>query len=511
MLRRALAVVLGVAGAVFAMPPMPGGNAVTGRRWPGRVNQPEPVRKPTDQPAKIVVLLVDFSDNPANHSRAEFDDLLFGSGTRSMRDYFLETSYGALSVGGTVAGWYRMDHPYSYYLGDSFGIYGEFPHNSQGLVNDVIAKADPDIDFTQFAGSDRRVSSLLIVHAGPGAEETGSHSDIWSHKWQLSDLTFGSPGTIQTDDGATIDAFSVQPERFAGGGLISIGVFCHEYGHILGMPDLYDTDYSSSGLGSFCLMAAGSWARASESDPPGSSPVHPCAWNKYLLGWVVPDSIEQGVRDSIGGARLPAAATAAVSFRILRNPGGVDWRPASAGDGEYFMVENRERVGFDAGLPGSGLLILHVDESQTGNEDESHPLVGILQADGSASYALPSGDRGTADDLWNSSDTGVSNMTVPSTAFYDGVQSGAVVERISAGGAEMTANLRIAPLFLGQVYSFPNPVIVRGAADRATIVYTPTDTMRLAGQFPEFTVRLFNLAGEPVRLLDAADEISREH
>jgi immune inhibitor A len=494
------------------MPPMPGTDPRrTGLRWPGRVETPEPVRKFTDQPAKVLVLLVDFSDNGQTHSRDELNSLLFGTGNRSMRDYYLEASYDGLSVNGTIAGWYRLDQPYSYYLGDSFGIYGEFPHNSQGLVTDLVAKADPDIDFSQYASSDHAVDGLLVVHAGPGAEETGNERDIWSHKWQLSDPVFGSPGTVRTDDGATIDAYSMQPERFANRGLVSIGVFCHEYGHILGMPDLYDTDYSGNGLGNFCLMAAGSWARASQSAAPGSSPVHPCAWNKYLLGWVRPESVEQGVRDSIAGAELPAAATAPVSYRILRNPAGMDWKPTSPGDGEYFLVENRQQTGFDAGLPGSGLLILHVDESQTGNQSEEHPLVGILQADHSASYALPAGDRGGADDLWRQSDTGVSNMTVPSTAFYDGVQSGVVIQGISASGSDMTADMRVAPLFLGKVYSFPNPVIVRGANDRATIVYTPTDTQRLAGRYPAFKVRIYNIAGEPVRLLDRSDEVRPDH
>jgi len=163
---------------------------------------------------------------------------------------------------------------------------------------------------------------LLVVHAGPGAEETGNPRDIWSHKWQLSDATFGSPGPVQTQDGVTVDAFSVEPERFENGRLMSIGVFCHEFGHLLGMPDLYDTDYSTYGLGGFCVMAAGSWARASQSDPPGSCPVLPCAWNKYLLGWVRPESVEQGGVDSVESAHLPAAATNPAAYRVLANPGG---------------------------------------------------------------------------------------------------------------------------------------------------------------------------------------------
>ncbi len=458
------------------------------------------------------MLLADFSDNSHTHEQAALQGLLFDTGKGSMTDYYLEASYGNLTLSGRVAGWYRMDQSYSYYLGDSFGIYGDFPHNSQGLVTDLVRKADPDIDFSQYdADNDGVVDGLLVVHAGPGAEETGNIRNIWSHKWQLSDPVFGSPGPVQTNDGVSVDVFSVQPERFEDGGIISIGVFCHEFGHVLGLPDLYDTDYSSSGIGRFCLMAAGSWGRASESDPPGSSPVHPCAWCKYLLGWVQPESLEQGLVDSLAGAGIGAASAGSCCYRILRNPDGVDWRMTDPGYGEYFLVENRQRTGFDAGLPGSGLLILHVDESRPSNDDETRPLVGILQADGSPDYALPARDRGSDADLWKESDTGVAGFTVPSTAFYDGVQSGVAVRNISASDSVMTADLEIAPLFLGKVYSFPNPVVVVAGSEKATIVYEPTDPERLAGQFPEFKVRIYNLAAAPVRVLDDEEEVNLEH
>jgi len=495
------------------MPPMPGRDArAAGHRWPGAVNRPEPVRLTVDQSGDILVLLVDFSDNAQSHASPEFERLLFASGSSSMRDYYLEASFGSLTIEGQIAGWYRADQPYSYYLGDSFGIYGDFPHNSQGLVTALVRAADPDVDFSRFDyDHDGVVDDLLVVHAGPGAEETGDPRDVWSHKWQLSDPVFGSPGPVQTQDGVTVDAFSVEPERFAHGSLMSIGVFCHEFGHLLGMPDLYDTDYSTYGLGYFCLMAAGSWARASESDPPGSCPVHPCAWNKYLLGWVRPESVEQGGVDSVESAHLPAAAANPAAYRVLKNPGGADWRAAGTGGGEYFLVENRQRLGFDRGLPGSGLLILHVDESQTDNSTETHPLVGILQADRSPAYALPMGDLGGDGDLWKQSDTGVRSFTVPSSAFYDGVQSGAAIHGISGSDSFMTASMKIAPMFLGRVYSFPNPVIVRTRSDRATIVYAPTDTERLAGRYPGFKVRIFNLAGEPVRVLDGPDEVNPQH
>ncbi|MGC9110774.1 MAG: M6 family metalloprotease domain-containing protein [candidate division WOR-3 bacterium] len=490
-----------ILGVLLAMPPIPG----NGRRiaMPGKMERPSRRWTMTDRAGRLLVVLVDFSDEQHRFGQGDFQRLIFGAGTGSMRDYYQEISYGSLVIGGEVAGWVRLSNPYSYYLGDSFGIYGNFPHNSQGLIRDLVQAIDASVDFSRYDwDGDGLVDGLLVVHAGPGAEETGQPDNIWSHKWQLSDGVFGSPGPVQTGDGVSVDEYSIQPERFSDGNLISIGVFCHEFGHLLGLPDLYDTDYSSSGLGMFCLMAAGGWARADGNEPYGSSPTHPCAWCKYLLGWVVPESVEVGSRDSIAPAMLVAMATAPVCYRLLDNPGGVDWSVGNPGSGEYFLVENRQRFGFDRGLPGSGLLITHIDEFQQNNDDESHPLVGILRADRSPKFALDPNDRGSDAQLWKESDTGVRNFTTPSTAFYNGVQSGAVIENISASDSIMTATLKIAPLFLGRVYSFPNPVIVRDNRARATIVYTPTDSVRLAGQFPNFKIRIYNIAGEPVRVLE---------
>ncbi|MGQ9707917.1 MAG: M6 family metalloprotease domain-containing protein [bacterium] len=493
-----------------AMPPMPGSD----RRlhFPGRIERAEKVLKPTDRTGALLVILVDFNDNQRTFPRADFQNLLFGSGTGSMKDYYQEVSYGNLVLSGEVAGWVRLNNPYSYYLGDSFGIYGQFPRNSQGLVRDVIGLVDDLIDFSDYDwDGDGFVDGLLLVHAGPGAEETGRISDIWSHKWQLSDPVFGSTGPVQTGDGVSIDGYSIQPERFSDGGFITIGVFAHEFGHLIGLPDLYDTDYSSSGLGNFCLMAAGGWARASETEPYGSSPVHPCVWCKYLLGWIQPDSVEPGLNDSLFFARVLASGSNPCGFRILRNPGGVDWTADGRGRGEYFLIENRQRIGFDRGLTGTGLLILHIDESRANNDNERQPLVGILRADRSPDFALGAGDRGGDAHLWKEDSTGVRHNTVPSTAFYDRTPSGVVIEDISASGSVMTATLKIEPLFLGKVYSFPNPVIKGSNQTQATIVYSPTDSARLAGQFPRFKVRIFNLAGEPVRVLDEEGfEINRE-
>ncbi|HKW50351.1 MAG TPA: M6 family metalloprotease domain-containing protein, partial [Candidatus Eisenbacteria bacterium] len=219
---------------------------------------------------KCVVILLQFSDHPAdtlNHSAADYQDLLFSVGTRpggSFRDYYREVSRGQFDVDGVVIGWYTADSLYSYYTNGLSG-FGVFPKNSQGMVSNAVDRADADIDFSQFDNNgpngvpDGFVDGLFVIHAGPGAEETGSGSDMWSHKFTL-------PGSL-IKDGVRMSAFTTEPEEWAydspittAGGLISIGVFCHEFGHVLGLPDLYDlsgTPDDTEGVGEWDLMGSG--------------------------------------------------------------------------------------------------------------------------------------------------------------------------------------------------------------------------------------------------------------
>src|SRR4029077_10126539 len=110
------------------------------------------------------------------------------------------------------------------------------------------------------------VDAFIVVHPGGGGEQTGNAGDLWSHKW-------GPPGRYSTG-GTQIYAYLTIPED------CRLGVCAHELGHLLfGFPDLYDTDYSSEGIGNWCLMAGGSWNNG------GLTPAHPSAWCKCKQNW----------------------------------------------------------------------------------------------------------------------------------------------------------------------------------------------------------------------------------
>ncbi len=501
---------------LFLMPPNPYADAKIGfhiPRMPGMVDKPVRIERIFGT-KKALVILVDFPDNAYSYAKYNFDSLIYGTSAKSMRNYYQEASYGKLLIDQTslVTDWQRAASTYSYYVGDSFGIYSNYPRNSQGLVYEACRLIDPFVNFAQFdENGDGVVDNVFIVHAGPGAEETGDPRHIWSHKWQLSDNSMGCPGPYQTQEGVRVDHYSTEPEKFnSPASLITVGVFVHEFGHQIGLPDLYDIDYSSNGMGVFCLMAAGSWARAAPSDPPGSSPVHPCAWAKYQLGWSTPVAIERRGLKEIKNAPLPAAATDSTSYRMLEDPKGPDWKESGQGSGEYFLVENRYRAGFDRGLPGNGLLILHIDDRKSDNRDDDHPIVGIMQADGHTSPTLSGSDRGSEADLWKSSSYGFGDTSRPASYDYIGNPTGVWVYNISAAESLMHADLWVTPVLLGRVYSFPNPYVKSQTVNKLIITYVPSDSTEFINTYPEFKVTIFNIAAEKIRTLDVpGSEVDR--
>ncbi|MFH1336746.1 MAG: M6 family metalloprotease domain-containing protein, partial [Candidatus Zixiibacteriota bacterium] len=269
-----------------------------------------------------LVLCVDFRDNEYTYNSAKFDTLLFSKNhvvpTGSFRDYYLENSYGKHDPNGGEYGWVRAPQVYTYYSNGLKGL-GTYPHNAQKLVEDALYAADDSVDYGDYDyNHDGWIDGLIVVHAGPGAEETGNVWQIWSHRWTL-------PSTI-TLDGVNIKDYTMQPEKLANGYLITIGVFCHEWGHFLGINwEEYDPDYSSEGLGDWSVMAKGCY------NNNGRTPAHHSAFCKYLLGWS--NTVVVGSNQT--NAAIPQAETSPVSYRL--------WTSGGMGN-QYFMVENRQKT-----------------------------------------------------------------------------------------------------------------------------------------------------------------------
>ena len=422
-----------------------------------------------------LVILWEFTDHPADqvaHPAGNYDDMMFSTGTfptGSMNDYYLEVSHGAFGVQGVVTGWTTAANTYaSYANGDG----SQDAYTARAMLEDAISELDATIDFSQFdndgadgipdsGDDDGLVDALFFVHAGPGQEQSGDTNDIWSHAWAF-------PGGLATNDGVMFYRYSVEPEEFTDGGQITVGVFAHEYGHVLGLPDLYDTDYSSQGIGEWGLMSGGSWTRR-DGGAPGSSPTHMSAWCKLQMGWVTPTDVTADQ-----SLLVPPAETNAVAYRMFKD--------GFAGADEYFLIENRRRLGFDEGLvrrqqaygyaDPEGLIIYHVDEAATSNANDLHRLVDVVDAspwfDGQGGwwenlddqtadwdkvYGFNRGDNG---DLWpgfsavdaDSSEwvaprdrVTFSDATIPSAGDYECGDTGLVLDNIALAGTDVTLDV----------------------------------------------------------------------
>ena len=357
----------------------------------------------------LPVLLIDFQDQKFKYEAALFDDLLFDRNLedpRSMADYFLEVSYGNLYLYGYTAGWFTSEKNKAYY-GEN-NVYG-YDSNPDDLVREAVIAADPEVDFSLYDNdNDGYVDSVIVIHSGLGEEWGGNENDIWSHQSYISSYT--------TDDGVKVRKYSIQPELEGYGGLVTIGVFCHEFGHVLGLPDLYDEDYTSAGIGDFGLMSYG--ANNSGFGKPGDSPAHPCVWSKAFLGWADVVTINQD-----GVYQFQPVEEEPTCYKVSNGLAST----------EYFLIENRQRILFDKGLPGSngGILVWHVDDKIQNNENENHKMVDLEEAQSNQFLDLYYYYGGNDQDYFRigKSFTPVTNPS--SDSYYGGYQSKVFIFDIS--------------------------------------------------------------------------------
>ena len=372
-------------------------------------------RAPLRGALKVIVVLVDFTDKPMTQTNNHFKELFFSQGvlpTKSVREYFHEVTNGLVDIQGDVVGPFRMPLTLATYAHGAAGLGNALP-NARTMARDAVTASDPTVNFAPYDNNaDGFVDAFIVIHAGAGGEVTGNSGDIWSHKWVLD-------GGAKTVDGTQIFAYLTVPED------CKIGVCAHELGHLLfGFPDLYDTDGTSEGLGNWCLMAGGSWGGG------GDTPVHPSAWCKANQGWVSVDN-----RTANGVVSIHDVKDSHTVYRL--------WKDGGPGS-EYFLAENRQRTGFDVSLPAGGLLLYHVDEAQSGNTDENHYKVALMQADGRRDMEL-NHSRGDAGDPYpgSSGNTSFTNTSTPNSKSYAGANTCVAVTGISASGPIMSANLQV--------------------------------------------------------------------
>ena len=298
---------------------------------------------PTSGSRKLVCILMGFKDKAFSKTQSDFNNLFnqvnytVNGATGSVKDYYLENSYGKFNLDVTVAGPYTASQNMSYYGANDTNGDDVKP---DVLVTEAVTAADATVNYADFDNdNDGNVDGVYVIYAGYGEEAGAPTSTIWAHAWEIPAKTLDGKVIINYSCSAEFDGTS-------GSAMTSIGVICHEFGHVLGAPDYYDTDYDTGGqfdgTGVWDLMAGGSW------NNNGITPAHHNAYTKvYVYGWASATTLTSGSTIS-----MPSSKADANAF----------YRINTATANEYYLIENRQQTGFDASIPGHGLLIFHVNK-----------------------------------------------------------------------------------------------------------------------------------------------------
>ncbi len=312
--------------------------------------------------------------------------------TGSVRDYFYDNSNHIFDPHFDVVG--PVDVPYSC-------RYPNGSDNSDAIFYAALDSIDGQVDFNDYdTDGDGYVDMVFFLVAGFSANYSGNNQGyLWPHMYYL----YWAP----PHDGVNFGLYACSTEIAGWEGYYSdvngIGTFCHEFGHVLGLPDLYDTDYSGGGgesrhPGEWSIMAGGS------GNNFGRDPVGYSLYERYALGFTTPALIEQG-----GEYQLEALDKSNQGLRLN-----------TANQDEYFLIENRQAGKWDRSLPGHGMLVARVDSSDTRvwwqntvNCNPSHMYYELLRAryTGEASDSDPFPGRANV--------TSITNFTNPSLMTWD--------------------------------------------------------------------------------------------
>ena len=388
----------------------------------------------------IPVLLGKYSDVSTTYfNSSDFQNLLFDNNpTGSMKEYYNEISYGNFVVDGDVSGWYN-----------SSLTTGQAVQNTRQYVAEIASLADPDLDYGQYdndgpdnipnsGDDDGYADGLVVVY--PGC--MSGNSNIWPHQSTLSSYEYVTNDASQNGGNIIVSTYMVCPELPGSGNCITdnicpMGVYAHEFGHVLGLPDLYDRDPSdgdSEGLGEWCLMASGSWLGWY-----GDTPSHMSSWCKIELGWMEATSIASN-QNNVSVSQL-----ASTPFALKVWEDDYHWS-------RYFLIENRQQLGFDSQIHGPGLLVYHVDENRgwgsngwsfgAVNDNEENKLVDLESADG-FSHLDDEQNRGDGGDPFpgTSNNRVFNDSSSPSSTRNDGSVTGISVFNISDSDSIMTVDI----------------------------------------------------------------------
>lgn len=289
---------------------------------------------------RCLILLAQFSDKKftMNDPKAFYNRVAnepgFSEGNfkGSVADYFKAQSNGKFEMNFDVMGPYTLGEQAFY--GKNEG--GQQDVNVQAMISGCLGKAAAEgIDFSPYDwDGDGQMEMVFVVYAGRGEATGGGDDTIWPHKGRMTNpVKCGNKTLIN---------YACSNELSTSNEVDGIGTICHEFSHCFGYPDAYDTNYTGLyGMGTWDLMCQGNY------NGNGFTPAGYTAYEKYAAGWITPIELKENT--SVSGMKPLAEGGDAY---IFKNPNNSD---------EYYLIENRQKKGWDAGLAGSGIIINHID------------------------------------------------------------------------------------------------------------------------------------------------------
>lgn len=353
---------------------------------------------PTIGEVHSLVILVQFADTKfstvGSDAHQFFNNMLnepgftYSNGANgSARDFYLNSSNGRFQPQFDVIGPVTLPEKYSYY-GANKGSSVDNPARLEQFVREACTLADPLVDFSQYDhNQDGYIDNIYFFYAGKGEADSGDGNAIWPHSAYYSDMAkdAGLSETSLKLNGVEVGNYTCSNE--INGTLITpqpagIGTFVHEFGHVLGLADHYDVNYGMTTFapGSFDTMAQASY------NNNGNTPAAFSAYERACLGWLDLTVLENGV-DSLNV--LPDLNDSNKAYVVP--VGGTN-------DEEYFIMENRQKKGWDAFIPGHGMLLWHIDydakawEKNELNITGTHQRVDIVEADNKLTDNTRAGD-----------------------------------------------------------------------------------------------------------------------
>lgn len=369
----------------------------------------------------------------------------------SVRKYFQDQSYGQYNPVFDLIGPLQLSLEISYYGSNNDA-------NAPKMIKEACELADQaGADFSQYDNdNDGVVDFVYVVYAGYGEADGGGEATVWPHQWNLIDA-----GISLRIDGKKVNRYACGNEINKGSNVYNgIGTFCHEFGHVLGLPDFYETNNPQTGLHTLCdwdIMDYGPY------NNDGNTPPSYSAYERFYMGWLTPRMLSKPEDVTLYPINEDSGSSLLISTANTHNMSG--WNPNPT---KYYLLEVRTQEGWDIALPGPGMLITKVDfvynnwiYNKVNNNGRAFGM-DILEADENVSrYGLPTDAYPAGATEWTAyEDHEITDITLNETTgavsfkYRGGKQT--PVENVSVGDgtpAKILRNGQVVIVREGKIYS----------------------------------------------------------